>query len=139
MMKDNDSLCNHPSETKSLTSSPSSRYFPALNDRREQALANQRQQILDRFGQQQKRLQHRSPTAVGFGFTQSRSSCFDVDEAAGLYSYSYGNQVEYMGGQYGCVEPFYRPRMAGPNDQEPTNSENTKYVCFTIVFLYAME
>lgn len=101
-----------PLETKSLTNSPGSRYYPSLtNDRREEVLANQRQQILDRFGQQ---------VATGFGFTRSQSSSID-DETGDTYSYCYGNQVEYLSGQYGCTEPFYmNRRISAPLRQDTT-------------------
>ena len=92
-------------ETKSLCGSPGrSRRVP---EQRQQWLANQKHQILARFGQH----------LPGFGFTRSGSSldasqlCKE-DSAQSIaspvrYTYSYGNQTEYMGGPYGYVDPMF--------------------------------
>lgn len=89
-------------ETKSLCGSPSYRYGD-----REEMLASQKQQILARFGQ----------NLPGFGFTQSKNSCLfedeedDVEPPTSPYSYRHGNQVEYMGGPYGYVDPLFSHQL----------------------------
>lgn len=101
----------HQLETKSLCGSPGGRYGRHVNHR-QQLLADQKQQILARFGQH----------LPGFGFTQSKSSCLfedDEDSDDGLtsstgtcYSYRNGNQLEYMGGPYGYVDPLFGHQLA---------------------------
>lgn len=93
-------------ETQSLCGSPSYRYGrPSVHN--EELLASQKQQILARFG-------HNLP---GFGFTQSKNSCLFEDEEEppvncySNYTYRHGNQLEYMGGPYGYVDPLFSHQL----------------------------
>lgn len=126
-----------PLETKSLCGSPGYRYSrTSVNG---ELLANQKQQILARFGQH----------LPGFGFSQSKSSCLFEDEdddsssnngcqlsSAGQqhsgYSYRNGNQVEYMGGPYGYVDPLYSHQLAN-NHRQPAKSNGVRLAELDIV------
>lgn len=114
-----------PLETKSLCGSPGYRYGRTVNDRGEM-LASQKQQILARFGQH----------LPGFGFSQSKSSCLfeddDEDDVSnhplsstatqqGGYSYRNGNQLEYMGGPYGYVDPLYSHQLVDHQRQSSSS------------------
>lgn len=124
-----------PLETKSLCGSPGYRYSRTSVE----LLANQKQQILARFGQH----------LPGFGFSQSKSSCLFEDDdddsqpalssssSAGQqqhsgYSYRNGNQVEYMGGPYGYVDPLYSHQLAN-NHRQPAKSNGVRLAELDIV------
>ena len=97
-------------ETQGLCGSPNYRYGRPANER-EEFLASQKQQILARFGQ----------NLPGFGFTQSKNSClFEEEEEQPVncysnYSYRHGNQLEYMGGPYGYVDPLFSHQLTRPS------------------------
>lgn len=111
--EDSQNSSQQPLETKSLASSPVR--YPIRGYDRGEVLANQRQQILDRFYN----LHPPTTSAGGFGFNRSQS--LEADH----YTYSHGNQVEYLGGQYGCIEPAY------PIHIETTGPSNSTLVfCF---------
>ena len=94
-------------ETKSLCGSPKRRHG--------RSPATHKHQIMAKFVQY----------LPGFGFTQSKSSCFFEEDDDGLppsYSYRNGNQFEYMGGPYGYVDPIYSHQLVNNRHQSSIKS-----------------